>query len=104
MAASLYIREIGVGKPVLLLPGCPVPADHLVPLARELSNDRRVLLPDLPGYGDSPRLVGRYTLSLALSGSSKMGCSRAARGRWRSLGSRWVLIELLRSLFLLACR
>ncbi len=53
---TLRVREYGEGAAVLLIGGCPMPASHLEPLARALAERHRVLLPDLPGYGESPRL------------------------------------------------
>lgn len=58
----MHIRVTGNGPSVLLLGGCPTPAGHLAPLADRLSHSHRVLLPDLPGYGDSPMLDGEYTI------------------------------------------
>jgi pimeloyl-ACP methyl ester carboxylesterase len=61
----MHVRDFGTGIPVLLLPGCPTPAEHMMPLARLLSARHRVLLPDLPGYGESPKLEGEYTIRRA---------------------------------------
>ncbi len=47
----MYVRESGDGPVVLLLPGCPMPAEHFAELAAELATTHRVLSPDLPGYG-----------------------------------------------------
>lgn len=52
----MYVREIGAGPPVLLLHGTPSPAADLLPLAIALAPRFRALVPDLPGYGQSPRL------------------------------------------------
>ncbi len=61
----MHVRDFGTGSPVLLLPGCPTPAEHMMPLGRLLSARHRVLLPDLPGYGESPKLDGEYTMPRA---------------------------------------
>ncbi len=55
---SLAWREMGGGAaggglPVILLHGNPVAGGSLVPLARVLADGRRVLVPDLPGFGRS---------------------------------------------------
>jgi 3-oxoadipate enol-lactonase len=50
------IVELGEGTPVLLLHGAPPPPAHMLPLARILARGHRVLLPDLPGYGETPPL------------------------------------------------
>jgi 3-oxoadipate enol-lactonase len=51
----IRFRDLGrfSGPTVLLLHGSPVPAAYLDRLASTLSHTFRVLLPDLPGYGDS---------------------------------------------------
>lgn len=48
------MREVGCGPAVLLLHGTPSPAEDWLPLADLLARDYRVLIPDLPGYGQSP--------------------------------------------------
>lgn len=48
------MREVGRGPVVLLLHGTPSPAEDWLPLADALARDYRVLIPDLPGYGQSP--------------------------------------------------
>jgi 3-oxoadipate enol-lactonase len=52
----MFVRESGDGPAVLLIPGCPMPADHFAELAVELAKTHRVLSPDLPGYGKTPPL------------------------------------------------
>jgi 3-oxoadipate enol-lactonase len=49
----MHVRELGAGRPVLLLHGTPSPAADWMPLAERLSTRHRVLVPDLPGYGAS---------------------------------------------------
>jgi pimeloyl-ACP methyl ester carboxylesterase len=53
----IHIHEIGEGPPVLLLHGTPSPAADWLPVAERLASRYRVLIPDLPGYGRSPRPV-----------------------------------------------
>ncbi|MCZ7650556.1 MAG: alpha/beta fold hydrolase [Thermoanaerobaculia bacterium] len=48
----------GSGTPVLLLHGSPGDGAALLPLAQEIAAERRVLLPDLPGFGGSSRAAG----------------------------------------------
>jgi 3-oxoadipate enol-lactonase len=57
----MHSRIYGDGTAVLLLHGMPSTTADLVPLAEALARSHRVLLPDLPGYGRSPRLEP-YTL------------------------------------------
>ncbi|MGM0579020.1 MAG: alpha/beta fold hydrolase [Myxococcota bacterium] len=65
MTAELYVRELGEGRPVLLVGGCPTPASYMQPLAERLATSYRVLLPDLPGYGRSPAVVDPGDLDAA---------------------------------------
>jgi 3-oxoadipate enol-lactonase len=50
----MFVRDSGEGPAVLLIPGCPMPAEHFAELAAELTKTHRVLSPDLPGYGKTP--------------------------------------------------
>lgn len=52
----MFVRDVGNGPAVLCLHGTPSPADDWMPLARTLEGQFRVLIPDLPGYGQSPAL------------------------------------------------
>jgi 3-oxoadipate enol-lactonase len=56
---TLQLNRFGArtGRAVVLLHGVPAPAAHLFPLARALEGNWQVVVPDLPGYGASPRLV-----------------------------------------------
>jgi pimeloyl-[acyl-carrier protein] methyl ester esterase len=50
---TLALREIGSGPPLVLLHGWSISSLAFVELAGLLSSDFRVLMPDLPGHGDS---------------------------------------------------
>lgn len=52
----MFVRDVGSGPVVLCLHGTPSPAEDWLPLARALESRYRVLIPDLPGYGQSPAL------------------------------------------------
>lgn len=54
---DLHVFEAGEGPPVVLLHGMPSPPDDLEALAPELAG-RRVLVPHLPGYGQTPHAPG----------------------------------------------
>lgn len=54
MSSHLHVREFGTGPAVLVLHATLVPADAYLDLATRLQRHYRVLLPYLPGYGDSP--------------------------------------------------
>lgn len=53
---KLAYADIGKGKPVLLLHGLAASKEIWVPMAEELAgNGWRVIVPDLMGFGDSPK-------------------------------------------------
>ncbi|HVK86051.1 MAG TPA: alpha/beta hydrolase [Kofleriaceae bacterium] len=54
MTTSMYVHELGEGPVVLLLHGTPSPASDWMPVAERLASRYRVLVPDLPAYGESP--------------------------------------------------
>jgi pimeloyl-ACP methyl ester carboxylesterase len=47
--------------PVVMLHGSPVATAAMLPLMRELQSDARVIAPDLPGMGNSTRVVADYS-------------------------------------------
>ncbi|HSC49379.1 MAG TPA: alpha/beta hydrolase [Gaiellaceae bacterium] len=49
----MHARELGDGPPVVLLHGYGVSGTYMLPLARQLAGDYRVLVPELPGQGAS---------------------------------------------------
>jgi 3-oxoadipate enol-lactonase len=55
---SLFIHEAGRGPAVVLLHGSPSSVAFFEPLVAALQSHRRVLIPELPGYGQSPPLAG----------------------------------------------
>lgn len=56
----MFVLDEGKGPAVLLLHGAPSTTAHLRPLADALVRTRRVLIPDLPGYGRTRPLDGKY--------------------------------------------
>lgn len=61
--AEIAVHVGGRGHPVLLLPGFPCSPRSYMPLAERLAADYHVLLPHLPGTGDSPvPLVGGFSV------------------------------------------
>ncbi|MFH5805423.1 alpha/beta fold hydrolase [Alienimonas sp. DA493] len=52
--SPLFVRDAGHGPPVLLIHGWPHDRRVWDGLADALSDDRRVIVPDLPGFGYSP--------------------------------------------------
>ncbi|MBA3539912.1 MAG: alpha/beta fold hydrolase, partial [Deltaproteobacteria bacterium] len=65
----MFVRELGVGPVVVLLHGTPSPPQDLLPLATELARRYCVLVPDLPGYGQTAAVdeltVERYADAVA---------------------------------------
>jgi pimeloyl-ACP methyl ester carboxylesterase len=51
----LHVREAGAGDPVVLVHGLGVSGRYLEPLGELLARQRRVVIPDLPGWGQSER-------------------------------------------------
>jgi pimeloyl-ACP methyl ester carboxylesterase len=64
---GLHIEEIGAGRPLVLLHGCPGWGGSWRRIAQRLQ-DRRVLMPDMPGYGTSPRLQEAYAFDRVREG------------------------------------
>lgn len=54
----MFIREYGSGRAVLALHGSPSAPTDFDPLVKRLQATRHVVLPDMPGYGQSPHLPG----------------------------------------------
>lgn len=53
----MFIRDCGSGSAVLLLHGSPTAISYFDPLEAALVARHRVLIPEFPGYGRSPRSV-----------------------------------------------
>ncbi len=58
----MHVAEYGWGGAVVLLHGMPSSTQCFEPLVRGLSRTHRVVVPDLPGYGQTPALNGAYTM------------------------------------------
>lgn len=56
---ELHYLEGGSGDAVVLLHGIFAEKDHWVDFARPLTGSYRVIVPDLPGFGESSRLAGQ---------------------------------------------
>jgi pimeloyl-ACP methyl ester carboxylesterase len=56
-AHDVHYLDGGSGAPVVLLHGIFSEKDHWVDFARQLTGSYRVIVPDLPGYGESGRLA-----------------------------------------------
>jgi 3-oxoadipate enol-lactonase len=62
-AAVLNVADRGGGPAVMLLHGAPSAISDFAGLVEALAVDRRVVVPELPGYGASPMLDGEYTFA-----------------------------------------
>jgi pimeloyl-ACP methyl ester carboxylesterase len=51
--ARMHAQVLGAGPPVVLLHGYGVSGTYMLPVARELADSYRVLVPELPGQGKS---------------------------------------------------
>jgi pimeloyl-ACP methyl ester carboxylesterase len=79
-----YVREEGSGEPVVLLHGFPQTGECWTAVAERLAKSRRVIVPDLPGFGrsDAPpsydaesvaRLLGAMLEKLGASPATVVG-------------------------------
>jgi epoxide hydrolase 4 len=78
---AIFVRELGEGPPIVLLHGFPETGRCWQTVARKLSEDHRVLVPDLPGYGRSARPTSYDSATLANTMAAFMeeaGAPRAA--------------------------
>lgn len=68
---TIHYVEAGVGKPIVLIHGLTNNWEGNIPIAKILSKKYRVIIPDLPGYGDSGRL-SHYNIEIMASYLSKL--------------------------------
>lgn len=61
--AKIFVHEEGTGSPVLFLHGSPDSHDMWLPVLPHLGTNKRFIIPDLPGFGDST-LPDNFSLSL----------------------------------------
>jgi 3-oxoadipate enol-lactonase len=59
----LHVREYGRGEPVLLLHGLGSSGDDWAFQLPALAARHRLIVPDLPGAGRSPKPLGRYSIA-----------------------------------------
>lgn len=62
MTVDLHVDIAGDGPDVVLVHGTPSSPSHFAALAERLSERFRVLVPHLPGYGETPPLAPGFTL------------------------------------------
>jgi len=73
---ELSVVELGAGPTVVLDHGYIAPPSHLMPLARALAATHRVLVPDLPSYGQSPAVPGCQDLDVGIEALERAALSR----------------------------
>ncbi|MEO0325451.1 MAG: alpha/beta fold hydrolase, partial [Myxococcota bacterium] len=81
---ELAYHDAGTGAPLVLLHGLGASALSWAPIFRGLALDRRVIVVDLPGHGESAPFPDGFTLA---------GAGRAVAGLLEALGARdavWV--------------
>lgn len=85
---ALHVASVGSGDPVVLLHGWPQTWHEWRKVAPLLAGRYRLVMPDLPGLGDSGRPDGGYdkkTLALDL----REMCERMELGRFHLVGHDW---------------
>jgi 3-oxoadipate enol-lactonase len=89
----MFIREYGSGRAVLTLHGAPSAPTDFEPLVQRLKTNMHVLLPDMPGYGQSPYIPG-LSITRSVELIDEMLVSRGIKevsvigfslGAWRAL-------------------
>jgi 3-oxoadipate enol-lactonase len=58
--AVLFARQLGAGRPLVLLHGLLVSGEMFTPMAERLAARHRLVIPDLRGHGRSAGLLGPY--------------------------------------------
>lgn len=89
---TMFIREYGSGRAVLALHGSPSAPTDFDPLVKRLELTRHVLLPDMPGYGQSPyvpklslaRSVELIDEALQARGIQEISVIGFSLGAWRA--------------------
>ena len=97
--APLAYREFGTGPALIMLHGNPGDSGDLATLASMLAADYRVIVPDLPGFGQSRSLYPDYgcraQARTVLALMDQLGIERAAVfGHSMGAGTAWELIDL----------
>ena len=76
----IFVRERGAGEPVVLLHGFPQTGECWRAVAERLAEHRRVIVPDLPGFGRSgppPRYEAEAVAGILASFLDEAGAPRA---------------------------
>jgi len=84
----LHVVTAGGGEPVVLLHGWPQTWHEWRKVIPLLAQSYRVVVPDLPGLGDSSRPAGGYDKKSIAADLSEM-CERLQLGRFHLVGHDW---------------
>jgi pimeloyl-ACP methyl ester carboxylesterase len=85
---SMHVAAAGAGTPVLLLHGWPQTWHEWRKLLPLLAGEYRVIMPDLPGLGDSSRPVDGYDKKTIALDLVEM-CEQLQLGRFHLVGHDW---------------
>jgi len=104
--------EAGVGEPLVLVHGMGVDRGTLLDVAEKLKQNYRVILPDLPGFGDSDKpadadyginaQVENLREIISALGLTKVHLGGHSMGGWISAGFAATYPQTLASLWLIA--
>ena len=103
---KVHYLDSGEGRTLLVLQGWAAPADVYASVAKRLEGKMRVVIPDMPGFGETPepeepwgsedyaRFIRRFLAELGISGAYIMGHSNGGRVAMRLLaGPRLILCD-----------
>ena len=85
---TLHLVTAGSGEPVVLLHGWPQTGHEWRKVIPLLAGSYRLIVPDLPGLGDSSRPAGGYDKKSIAADLSEM-CERLQLGRFHLVGHDW---------------
>ena len=85
---SMHVAAAGAGTPVLLLHGWPQTWHEWRKVLPLLAGQYRVIMPDLPGLGDSSRPVDGYDKKTLVLDLVEM-CEQLQLGRFHLVGHDW---------------
>jgi pimeloyl-ACP methyl ester carboxylesterase len=85
---QLHVKLAGAGTPVVLLHGWPQTSHEWRGLAPFLADRYRLVMPDLPGLGESSIPEGGYDKKTLAADLAEM-CARLGLGRFHLVGHDW---------------
>src|SRR5688572_15569460 len=85
---TLHVVTAGAGEPVVLLHGWPQTGHEWRKVIPLLAQSCRLVIPDLPGLGDSSRPEGGYDKKTIAADLSEL-CDRLELSRFHLVGHDW---------------